>query len=59
LGALGDRFGRARLVTLSVLIYSICTGLTALSRTPMEFALLRLLTGILGLAAPAQHRRPN
>lgn len=45
-GALGDRFGRARLLTIAILIYSICTGLTAISQTHWEFALLRLATGI-------------
>lgn len=45
-GALGDRFGRARLLTLAILIYSICTGLTAISQTHWEFALLRLVTGV-------------
>ncbi len=45
-GALGDRFGRARLLTISILIYSVCTGLTAICRTHVEFATLRVLTGI-------------
>jgi MFS family permease len=45
-GPLGDRYGRVRLLTLAVLIYSLCSGLTALCRTPLEFALLRLLSGI-------------
>src|SRR5882672_11503691 len=26
-GSLGDRFGRARILTVSILIYSVCTGL--------------------------------
>ena len=46
LGSMGDRFGRARMLTISILLYSLCTGLTALSRTPMEFAILRVVTGI-------------
>lgn len=45
-GALGDRFGRARLLTIAILIYSICTGLTAICQTHWEFALLRLATGV-------------
>lgn len=45
-GALGDRFGRARVLTIAILIYSICTGLTAVCQTHWEFALLRLMTGI-------------
>ena len=45
-GALGDRFSRARLLTIAILIYSICTGLTAICQTHWEFALLRLATGV-------------
>lgn len=45
-GAFGDRFGRARLLTIAILIYSICTGLTAICQTHWEFALLRLATGV-------------
>lgn len=45
-GALGDRFGRARLLTIAILVYSICTGLTAICQTHWQFALLRLATGI-------------
>lgn len=45
-GALGDRFGRVRLLTVSIVIYSICTGLTAICQSAEEFAALRLLTGI-------------
>ena len=28
-GALGDRYGRARMLTVTLLLYSICTGLSA------------------------------
>ena len=45
-GPLGDRFGRAKMLTLTVLIYSMCTGLTYFSRTYWDFALLRFLTGM-------------
>jgi MFS family permease len=45
-GPLGDRYGRVRLLTLSVLTYSVCTGLTAFCRTPLEFAVMRLITGV-------------
>jgi MFS family permease len=56
IGALGDRFGRVRLLVISVLLYSIGTGLTAICSSAWEFALLRLLTGVgiggvFGLAA--------
>jgi MFS family permease len=46
LGALGDRFGRARMLSIAILIYSICTGLTAFSRTPRQFAALLFVTGV-------------
>ena len=45
-GALGDRYGRARMLTVTVLIYSIFTGLTFFSRTYWDFALCRFLTGL-------------
>lgn len=45
-GALGDRFGRSRLLTISILIYSIGTGLTAISADERQFAILRFLTGV-------------
>jgi MFS family permease len=46
IGALGDRFGRARLLTVAVLIYSVGTGLTAISESGWQFAVLRLVTGL-------------
>lgn len=45
-GALGDRFGRARMLTLCILLYSLCTGLSALSRNEIDFAVLRFVTGL-------------
>jgi len=45
LGSLGDRFGRARMLTLSVLIYSVCTGLSAFSTGFVDFCAYRFLTG--------------
>ncbi|MFO1447719.1 MAG: MFS transporter [Opitutaceae bacterium] len=44
-GALGDRFGRARVLTVSVLLYSVCTGLSALSTGFFDFCVYRFLTG--------------
>jgi len=44
-GALGDRFGRARMLTITVLIYSAFTGLTFFSRSRFDFTLFRFLTG--------------
>lgn len=46
IGPLGDRYGRVRLLAISILLYSICTGITALCRTPAEFAALRFVTGL-------------
>lgn len=45
-GPLGDRYGRSKMLTLSVLIYSACTGLTFFSQTYVDFALFRFLTGV-------------
>ena len=45
-GALGDRYGRARMLTLTILIYSGFTGLSFLSRTAWDFTLFRFLTGL-------------
>jgi len=45
-GALGDRFGRARTLTFCILLYSLCTGLSAFSRNEIDFAILRLVTGL-------------
>jgi MFS family permease len=45
-GALGDRYGRAKMLTATVLIYSLFTGLSFFSRYYWDFALFRFLTGI-------------
>lgn len=45
-GALGDRFGRARILTISVLLYSVFTGLSALSTGFFDFCVYRFLTGM-------------
>lgn len=45
-GPLGDRYGRAKMLTLTVLTYSICTGLTYFSQSYWDFALFRFLTGV-------------
>jgi len=45
-GSLGDRFGRAKMLTLTVLIYSVCTGLSAFSTGWIDFAAYRFLTGL-------------
>lgn len=45
-GALGDKFGRARMLTLTILIYSAFTGLSYFSRTQLDFTIFRFLTGV-------------
>src|SRR5262249_10277822 len=45
-GILGDRIGRARTMLLTILIYSLCTGLSALSIGFWDFILYRFLTGL-------------
>mgnify|MGYP002378207513 FL=1 len=44
-GAVGDRIGRAKTLALTVLIYSVCTGLSAFSVGFWDFAAYRLVTG--------------
>lgn len=69
-GMLGDRIGRARTMLITILMYSICTGLSALSVSVFDFALYRFLTGLgvggefaVGVALVAevmpQRARPN
>jgi MFS family permease len=45
-GIMGDRVGRARTMVLTILIYSLCTGLSALSVGFWDFAFYRFLTGL-------------
>lgn len=45
-GSVGDRIGRAKTLTLTVLIYSVCTGLSAFSKGWVDFAIYRFLTGL-------------
>ena len=55
IGALGDRFGHVRMLSISVIIYSLGSGGTALAQSPDQFLLLRVVAGfgiggIFGLA---------
>src|SRR3954465_10340937 len=43
-GAVGDRIGRAKTLTLMVLLYAVCTGLSAFSRGWLDFAIFRFVT---------------
>lgn len=44
-GALGDRFGRARMLTITILVYSLSTGLNAFATGFGDFCAYRFLTG--------------
>ncbi len=45
-GAMGDRIGRARTLTITVLLYSVFTGLSAFSQSVYDFCLYRFVTGL-------------
>jgi len=45
-GSLGDRYGRAKMLSVTVLLYSVATGLSALSKGFVDFAVYRFLTGL-------------
>jgi MFS family permease len=45
-GSLGDKYGRAKMLTLTILIYSAFTGLSYFSRTKIDFTIFRFLTGV-------------
>jgi MFS family permease len=45
-GALGDRFGRARILSICVLLYSLCTGLSSFATSYGGFCVYRVLTGL-------------
>ena len=45
-GALGDRFGRARILTVTILLYSLSTGLNAFATGIGDFCLYRFITGL-------------
>ncbi|MBM4069153.1 MAG: MFS transporter [Planctomycetes bacterium] len=45
-GITGDRWGRAKTMLLTILIYSLFTGLTALSQHTWDFMIYRFITGM-------------
>jgi MFS family permease len=45
-GSLGDRYGRAKILSFSVLLYSVFTGLSSLSTGFVDFCFYRFLTGL-------------
>jgi MFS family permease len=45
-GALGDRFGRAKMLTTTILLYSVSTGLNAFATGFVDFCVYRFITGL-------------
>jgi MFS family permease len=45
-GSIGDRIGRARTLAITVLLYSVFTGLSAFSTGPTDFFIYRFITGL-------------
>lgn len=45
-GMIGDRLGRTKTMAITILLYAGFTGLGGLSQTPMQFVVLRFLTGL-------------
>ncbi|MFO1247255.1 MAG: MFS transporter [Alphaproteobacteria bacterium] len=45
-GALGDRHGRARLLTWSIAVYAVCNALTAMAQTPGQLIALLFISGL-------------
>lgn len=45
-GSLGDKFGRARMLTITILTYSMFTSLSFFSRNRVDFTIYRSLTGL-------------
>jgi len=45
-GALGDRYGRAKILSLTILMYSVCTGLSSFSHGFADFCAYRFVTGL-------------
>lgn len=45
-GSLGDKYGRAKMLTTTVLLYSVFTGLSAASQGWLDFAIYRFITGL-------------
>lgn len=45
-GMIGDRFGRARTMAVTILIYATFTGLTGLTNTPFWYGFCRFMTAL-------------
>ncbi len=45
-GALGDKYGRAKMLTWTILLYSVSTGLSSFSTSMFDFCAYRFITGL-------------
>lgn len=45
-GVIGDRYGRAKTMVITILLYSAFTGLSSISQGFVDFAIYRFLTGL-------------
>lgn len=45
-GVLGDRYGRAKVMMITILVYAVFTGLSSISQGFFDFAFYRFLTGL-------------
>ena len=45
-GVMGDRVGRVKTLTLTILLYALFTGLSAFSQSTTDFLIYRFLTGL-------------
>lgn len=45
-GALGDKYGRAKMLTWTILLYSVSTGLSSFSTGFFDFSVYRFITGL-------------
>lgn len=45
-GSVGDRIGRARTLAITVLLYGLCTGLSAFAQGMVDFCIYRFITGL-------------
>ena len=45
-GIIGDKFGRARTMIFTILIYSLLTGLSAFTQSFWDFIVIRFLCGV-------------
>jgi MFS family permease len=46
LGSLGDRYGRVKTLLIAILMYALCTGLSAFSTGFWDFCFYRFVTGL-------------